>query len=153
MTDEEVQAEVQLDAAVNEIVQRVLDRRAQISALEAQVAQEKRLLADDEEAVHQAWMATDTDGARLVHTNPITGDQRKVTVSLRDANGVTIKKEDKPRFLEWLRARGDGHLIREEVPSSTLKAHVLELADKGEPLPEFVKIWRGRKLGYNSRSV
>ena len=51
---------------------------------------------------------------------------------------ASVKVENMPLLLSFLRDIGRSELIKEVVHSSSLSSFVTERIDKGEPLPEFV---------------
>ena len=49
---------------------------------------------------------------------------------------ASFTKLNEAAVFEWLRARGDGGLIKLTVHAGTLKAYVKEMLEKGEEPPE-----------------
>lgn len=49
---------------------------------------------------------------------------------------VSVRADLRPRFFEWLRKRGNGSLIKEEVHHKTLEAFGRELYENGEDYPD-----------------
>jgi len=56
---------------------------------------------------------------------------------------LSIKKEDKPRFYQWLRDNGLGAIIKEEpsVHAATLSATMKEEILNGREVPEYVNVF------------
>ena len=52
----------------------------------------------------------------------------------------SIKKEDEPKFHEWLRTTDRGDIIKSYVFPMTLKAVAKELIEQGEELPDWFKV-------------
>lgn len=62
-------------------------------------------------------------------------------ISLRTETHVGVRAGDRERLHDWLRAEGDGSLIKESVAPATLKKHISEVIKSGKTLPDFVGVY------------
>lgn len=53
---------------------------------------------------------------------------------------VSVKKEDKPKLLKWLKKSGLGGIVKRDVHPRTLSSAVAEYASEGGEVPEWVKV-------------
>lgn len=57
-------------------------------------------------------------------------------VTLTSMMNVSIPKDNRIAFYDWLRANGHGDIIQEQTNASTVKALIKEQMSNGEPIPE-----------------
>jgi hypothetical protein len=62
------------------------------------------------------------------------------SVYMSDEFFASVLKDDRPKLYEWMRNNGHGDIIVDWVFPQTLTAFAKEMAEKNEPLPEFVKV-------------
>lgn len=61
------------------------------------------------------------------------------TVYLNRDVFVHVRAEDKDKLFEWLRADGNGDIIKEQVAPQTLKALAKARLTEGKALPDFIQ--------------
>lgn len=74
---------------------------------------------------------------------------RRTTLYLKACTYVGLLKQDREALKEWLKANGQGEIVKEEVNAKTLAAHVSELLKEGGEVPPMVKVTHANEVRYN----
>lgn len=97
-----------------------------------------RTIAIPEEMARLGMVTSDGRGSFS-----LAGGER---LSIRNETHFSTKAEDRPKLLDWLRTNGAASLIKEDVHSSTLRAHCKELLADGRELPSFIAVYREQAI-------
>lgn len=71
------------------------------------------------------------------------------SVSLSETPRASVLKADEPKLLDWIRRRGDDHIITEGVHHKRLASYLQSLREEGITLPTFIKT--SLQLGLHAR--
>jgi hypothetical protein len=110
------------------------DLRAHAEKLK-ELTDTKKNLAELVKATNAAIESTSESMLAIMDSKEMT-QVRFEGLGLFFVQGSTFPKvEGKEQFHEWLKANGQGDLIKEEVHSQTLRAFVKNLLEEGKALP------------------
>jgi hypothetical protein len=113
-----------------------------VKTLDAGLKLAKYALDEDEKALAEAMTR---EGVTQVQVETPEG---KTTVFTKESFYASVLVDDRPALLDWLKSNGQGELVKEDVNSSTLRKHVLELIQGGQEVPPMVKTTFVKEIGY-----
>lgn len=74
---------------------------------------------------------------------------RRTTLYLKACTYVGLLAQDRDALRDWLKANGQGELVKETVNPNSLSAHVCDLLKEGGEVPPMVKVTHANEVRYN----